>query len=93
MRLLTDKIIQPLVSEKSAQREQLLNEYSLVVDKKMTKTEIAEAITKIFGTAPLKVRTVNFRKKTKQTKYGIVPAQAFKKAFVRMPEGKRIELK
>jgi len=93
MRLQTDKIIQPLVSEKSAKQEKLLNEYSIVVDKRMTKTEILTAVEKIFGAKPIQVRTVNFRKKTKQTRYGAVPAQAFKKAYVRMPEGKRIELK
>lgn len=93
MKTLSDKIIQPLMSEKSSQREGKFNEYSVVVDLKMTKPEIAKAIEQLFGVKPLGVRTVVFRKKTKQTKFGVVPAKNYKKALIRLPEGKRIELK
>ena len=93
MKLLADKIIQPLLSEKGSKREAKLNEYALVVDKSMTKTEIKHAVEKLFGVKPLAVRTVVFRKKTKATKFGVVAAKSFQKALVRLPEGKRIELK
>ena len=93
MKLLSDKFIQPLVSEKSSQKEAKLNEYAVVVDKAMTKTEILTAVEKLFGVKPLSVRTVTFRKKTKRTRFGDVPAKSYKKALIRLPEGKRIELK
>jgi large subunit ribosomal protein L23 len=64
-----------------------------LVDKKITKIEIAKAVESMFGVKPLNVRTVVFRKKTKQTRYGAIPAKSYKKALVRLPEGKRIELK
>jgi large subunit ribosomal protein L23 len=93
MKLLADKIIQPLLSEKSAKREGKFNEYTVVVENTMTKPEIAMAVEKLFGVKPLKIRTVVFRKKVKRTRYGEVPTRAYKKALIRLPEGKRMELK
>jgi len=93
MKLAVDKIIQPMMSEKVTKLEQKYNQYSVVVDKKMTKLEIKSAITKIFGVAPLNVNTINFRKKTKKTRFGIVPAKGYKKAIIKLPDGKRLELK
>jgi large subunit ribosomal protein L23 len=93
MKTFADKIIQPLLSEKSAGREARLNEFALVVDSSSTKTEIKVAIEKLFGVKPLSVRTINFRKKAKRTNHGMIPAKNYKKALVRLPEGKRIEIK
>jgi large subunit ribosomal protein L23 len=93
MRTLADKIIQPILSEKSTQQSEKLNEYALLVDTKMNKTEVLLAVQQMFGVKPLSVRTVVFRKKTKRTKHGIVPTKLYKKALVRLPEGQRIEIK
>jgi large subunit ribosomal protein L23 len=93
MKTFADKIIQPLMSEKSSAKEKSLNEFSLLVDRRLTKIEIAKAVETLFGVKPTQVRTVVFRKKTKQTRYGIIPAKSYKKALVRLPEGKRIEMK
>lgn len=93
MKTLSDLIIQPLLSEKSSACETKLNEYAVVVDKNMTKPEIAKAVELLFGVKPLSVRTIVFRKKTKQTRYGAIPAKSYKKALIRLPEGKRFELK
>jgi|GEM_PF-1244942 len=93
MRTLKDKVIQPMLSEKVSQKEMSFNEYALLVDESLTKPEIKKAVKDIFGIEALKVRTVNFRKKTKRTRHGIVAAKAYKKALIRLPEGKRLELK
>lgn len=94
MKLLSDKIIQPLISEKSSKRETKFNEFTVVVEKKMTKTQIFVAIEKNFGVRPIAVRTVNFRKKSKRSKAGTVTQPStFKKALIRLPEGKRIEVR
>ncbi len=93
MRLLSDKIIQPLVSEKSARRESKLNEFTVVVAQDMTKPEITKAVEQLFGVKPLDVRTIVFRKKARRTKAGEKAPKLYKKALVRLPEGKRIELK
>lgn len=93
MKLLSDKIIQPLLSEKSSLMNEKLNEYAVLIDAKMTKTEVKKAVESLFGVKPLSVRTVVFRKKTRRTRYGVVPTKTFKKALIRLPEGQRIELK
>lgn len=93
MKLLSDKLIQPLLSEKSSIMNEQLNEYALLIDKDMTKTEVKIAVEKLFGVKPLSVRTVNFRKKSKRTRFGTVSPKSYKKALVRLPEGKRIEMK
>ena len=93
MRLLADKIIQPLLSEKSSSRENKLNEFAVVVDSSLTKTEIKSAVKQLFGVDALAVRTVTFRKKARKTRGGVLPAKSYKKALIRLPEGKRIEFK
>lgn len=93
MKLLADQIIQPLLSEKAARRETKFNEYTVVVGKDMTKPQIAAAVEKLFGVKPLAVRTVVFRKKTKRNKFAEIAPKSYKKALVRLPDGKRLELK
>lgn len=88
-----DFLIQPLVTEKSTKMENTHNEYSLVVDKCMSKDQIKKAVENVFGVRPTEVRTVVFRKKSKTNKYGTIPAKSYKKAYVRLPEGKRLEMK
>jgi len=93
MRTLTDKIIQPILSEKTTLQSEKLNEYAILVDSKMNKLEVKKAVEDIFGVKPLSVRTIVFRKKVKKTRYGEVPTKAYKKALVRLPDGQRIEIK
>lgn len=93
MKTFSDKIIQPMVSEKASALEAAQNIYTVVVDAKMNKTQIAKAVEKHFGIKPVAVRTVVFRKKAKKTRYGIVAPKSYKKALVQLPEGKRMELK
>jgi large subunit ribosomal protein L23 len=93
MKTFADRIIQPLLSEKTTQQSEALNEYALLVDLKMTKVEIKKAVEEIFGVKPLSVRTVVFRKKVRRSKQGEIPTKAYKKALDRLAEGQRIEIK
>ncbi len=93
MKTFEDILIQLKLSEKAAKRQAKLNEYTLVVDKMVSKIEIKAAVKKVFGVNPLKVRTVVFRTKTKKTRYGTVAAKSYKKALIRLPDGERIEIK
>ena len=93
MKLQVDGIIQPMVTEKASQREAAFNEYTVVVDKKMTKIQIKAAIESNFGVRPIGIRTAIFRKKTKRNRYSISQPASYKKAVVRLPEGKRLEVK
>ncbi len=93
MKTKADWFIQPLLSEKSSRNENLKNEFTLVVNKDITKVQIKAAVEKVFGVKPLDVRTSNFRKKSRRTRFGVVPASSFKKALIRLPEGKKIEVR
>ncbi len=93
MKTFEDKLIQLKMSEKATRRQASLNEYTLIVDMAIDKIEIQKAVQKVFGVKPTKVRTAIFRTKTKKTRYGTVPAKAYKKALIRLPEGQRIEIK
>ena len=93
MKTLVDGLIQPIVTEKSARLEKKNNDVALLVDDKMTKPQISKAVQEVFGVKPLSVRIVNFRRKAKRNKFTIVAPQSFKKAYLKLPEGKRLELK
>jgi ribosomal protein L23 len=93
MRTLADKIIQPMISEKASSLEAKQNIFTVLVDKNLSKVQIAKAVEAHFGVKPVAVRTVVFRKKTQKNRYTTVPAKTYKKALVQLPEGKRLELK
>lgn len=93
MKTLIDGLIQPIVTEKSTRLEKKNNDVALLVDAKMTKPQISKAVVEVFGIKPLSVRIVNFRRKEKRNKFTTVSPSSFKKVYLKLPEGKRLELK
>jgi len=86
-----DVIIRPVVSEKSyAGLER--NTYTFLVDERANKTEIKEAIQKIWNVQVLSVNTLMRRGKVKKRRYtkGKRPDQ--KRAIVKLSEGDTIEI-
>jgi large subunit ribosomal protein L23 len=86
-----DVIIRPMVSEKSyAGLEQ--NRYTFLVAQDANKTEIKEAVQKIWGVRVIEVNTLNRKGKTKRFRYtrGKRPDQ--KQAMVTLAEGDSIEI-
>jgi large subunit ribosomal protein L23 len=86
-----DVIIRPVVSEKSyAGLEQ--NVYTFLVDARANKTEIKEAIQKIWNVRVLSVNTLNRKGKVKRRRFtkGKRPDQ--KRAIVTLAEGDAIEI-
>jgi large subunit ribosomal protein L23 len=86
-----DVIIRPMVSEKSyAGLEQ--NRYTFLVARDANKTEIKEAVQKIWGVRVVEVNTLNRKGKTKRFRYtrGKRPDQ--KQAVVTLAEGDAIEI-
>lgn len=85
-----DIIRKPLITEKSYS---LLNEnkYTFLVDTKANKTEIRQAIEKIFKVKVEKVSTMNIKGKLKRvrTAWGKTPDR--KKAIVKLRQGDKIE--
>lgn len=91
MKTVRDVIIRPMVSEKSyAGLEQ--NRYTFLVDPSSNKTEIKEAVQKIWNVRVLSVNTLNRKGKSKRfrTTKGSRPDQ--KMAVVTLAEGDSIEI-
>lgn len=81
-----------LITEKGA-RLSAENRYLVKVDIKARKPEIAEAVEKKFGVHVLKVRTVTIKGGQKYIRgtRRVVEEPAFKKAYVTVRPGERIE--
>ena len=81
-----DIILAPVVSEKSYS---LIDEgkYTFIVDPRSNKTEIKNAIEKIFGVKVLSVNTVNRQGKTRRTRTGIGKRKDTKRAIVTLKSG------
>lgn len=86
-----DIIIRPVVTEKSMD---LLadNKYTFIVDRKANKTEIKNAIEKIFDVRVDKVRTMNVKGKTKRMGRFEGKTPTRKKAIVTLKPGHKIRL-
>ncbi|MPV36511.1 50S ribosomal protein L23 [Georgenia subflava] len=81
-----DIIVRPIVSEKSYG---LIDEgkYTFEVDTRSNKTEIKNAIEKIFDVKVASVNTLNRPGKTRRTKFGLGKRKDTKRAIVTLREG------
>ena len=85
-------ILSPLITEKSRDRE-ALNQYSFKVSPKANKTEIKEAIEKIFKVEVVDVQTLNMPVKKKKVGRYTGLSNRCKKAIVTLKAGQTIEMK
>ena len=91
MKTARDVIIRPVVSEKSyAGLEN--NTYTFLVDKRSNKTEIKEAIQKIWNVQVTSVNTLNRRGKLKRRRFTVGKRADQKRAIVTLAEGDAIEI-
>ena len=86
-----DKIISPVVTEKSTNLSEL-NKIVFKVNKKFNKKLIKKNIEKIFKVEVIKVNIVNKKTKTKTTRGKKVKIKGFKKAIVTLKKGQNIDL-
>ena len=91
MKSMYDVIKRPIITEKSSNLVENL-QYTFEVDPKATKTEIKDAIEKIFKVKVIEIRTINVHRKAKrmQRYEGFKPA--YKKAIVRLAAGQSIDV-
>lgn len=87
-----DVIKGPIITEKLDMAREKLRMYSFVVDKKATKHDIANAVTQQFKVTVTGVRTLVMRGKIKRVGLSMGKRSNFKKAFVTLKEGDKIEL-
>ena len=90
MKSMYDIIKRPIITEKSSALVEKL-QYTFEVDPKATKTEIKDAIEKIFKVNVVEIRTINVHRKAKRMQRfeGFKPA--YKKAIVRLMPGQTID--
>jgi len=91
MKTARDVIIRPVVSEKSYAGLEL-NTYTFLVDKRANKTEIKEAVQKIWNVRVTSVRTLNRKGKVKRRRWTQGKRADEKRAIVTLAEGDAIEI-
>ena len=87
-----DIIFEPVVSEKSYDLVARNNTYSFVVDPRSNKTEIRQAIEKIFEVKVVSVSTMNRQGKRKRTGAVLGKRKSTKRALVTLAVGDSIEV-
>ena len=86
-----DVIVRPIVSEKSYAGIEM-NTYTFLVDRRANKTEIKEAVQRIWNVRVVGVNTLTRRGKLKRRGYTRGRRPDEKRAIVTLAEGDRIEI-
>ena len=89
---ITHVIKGPLITEKLDKAREKYRQYSFVVDRDATKHDIARAVSTLFKVTVEEVRTTIMRGKIKRLGRSMGKRPNFKKAFVILKEGDKIEL-
>ena len=87
-----DIIKAPIITEKSASLSENGNIVTFSVDPKANKTQIKQAVEKIFNVKVESVNTINVKPKTKRVGRYTGLTNRKKKAIVKLKEGSTIEL-
>ena len=82
----------PVITEKSAIEKSTSNTYVFKVAKEATKTDIKNSVEEIFGVTVDSVRVLNTKFKNKRTRFGKYKTSTYKKAYVKLADGKEINL-
>lgn len=81
-------LLRPVITEKQT----LSGVYAFEVAPTTNKSEIAKAVEVLFGVAPVSVRIINVIGKKVRAKKGEGQRKDWKKAIVRLPQGKTINV-
>jgi large subunit ribosomal protein L23 len=86
-----DVLIEPILSEKAtALREE--NKYTFRVASSATKTQVKEAVRKLFNVKVVDCNTLNVRGKTKRLRGRPGKTSSYKKAIVKLAPGETIKV-
>lgn len=91
MATLENIIKKPLITEKTAEDTEKNNRYGFYVELKASKTQIKEAVEKLYDVKVLNVKTSVLPGKLKRVGRSIKKSAKRKKAFVQLGEGQKIE--
>jgi large subunit ribosomal protein L23 len=81
----------PLLTEKGTMIGEESNQFLFRVPRQANKTEIREAVEKLFNVQVEKVRTLNYLGKTRRVGRSLGRRPAWKKAYVKLAAGQRID--
>ncbi len=87
-----DVIINPIITEKSTLAKESDNIYAFEVNPKYNKSQIREAVEKLFNVEVLSVKVVKLQGKVKRTRWILGRRKNRKKAYVKIKENQRIEI-
>lgn len=84
-------LVKPLLTEKTSKTTEQTNRYGFIVNKASNKNQVKAAVEKFFDVKVLAVATVNLPGKLKKSGKGMKKTQGFKKAYVKIQAGQKIE--
>ena len=87
-----DIILAPVITEKSSRIAETGNRIVFKVRKDANKTQIKQAIEKIYNVKVVKVNTLNVKPKKKRVGRYTGTTTAYKKAYITLAEGSQLEL-
>lgn len=90
--LATDVLKHPILTEKSTYAMNERRQYTFLVDKRATKTDIKAAVEQIYKVNVTGVNTITQKYGARQYRHGLVQPAPTKKAIVTLKEGQAIEL-
>jgi len=84
-------IRRPLITEKGTQLRELHQQYLFEVDHRASKYQIKGAVEKLFNVHVEDVKTLNIRGKVKRVGASVGRRSNWKKAYVTLKQGEKIE--
>ena len=88
----TQVIVKPLITEKSTHQQNTRNAYAFEVDKGASKSQIKQAVEKLYNVKVADVRTMTRKGKPRRSKFKVVHTGSWKRAIVVLEENSKIEL-
>lgn len=85
-------LIKPLLTEKSSIETEKTNRYVFKVQRKANKYQVKDAVEKMFDVKVVNVRTAVLPGKVKRAGKGYNKSSNWKKAYVKIAEGQKLEL-
>lgn len=87
-----DSVIKPVITEKTTDKKNRQNVYTFRIPVASNKLEVKASIQRIFGVEVIDVNMIKSKGKIKQIRYRQqVKRPDWKKAYVKIKEGQRIE--
>ena len=87
-----DVLIRPLLTEKITAIREIKNSVAFAVDRRATRIDVRRAVEKVFSVKVASVNVMNVRGKKKRQGRYLGKRSDWRKAFVTLKEGEKIEL-